>query len=170
MVADHLQTLTDDRTGRRSYVDIFLFYGIPVAVAALGYAWCLEVPKGVSSVLVGALSFFAGLLFSAQIALYSILPRDFAGQADPVSEARERKRGETTRRFFSHLNANISYCILLGATTLFAVVSFQIISFNRAVESALIITLSLHFFLTLLMLVKRMHAAFKSEIENNSQV
>ena len=120
-------------------------------------------PSEVNGALIAVFSVFAALLFSVQMALYGLSPREPRCGKDDTSDARKKARFERDRKFFADVNYNVSYLILLSCFSLLIFVAMMIASLSGSIEGAVLVALVSHFFLTLLMLVKRTHVAFSSK-------
>src|ERR1044071_7545092 len=72
IVEEHANSLVDLRDGQRSWSDAALFAGLPIAGAAfLTWGGARLTPDGVS-VLISALSVFAGLLFNLLVLAHAL--------------------------------------------------------------------------------------------------
>lgn len=167
IVQDHLATLYNDGTGKFSFVDFSLFYVVPLALGGLYFYCPFTLPKEVNGALIAVFSVFGALLFSAQMALYGLSPKNPKKGKDSTSNMREIKRFERDRKFFADVNYNVSYLILLSVISLLIFVAMMITKFSGRVEGAILVALVSHFFLTLLMLVKRTHIAFSSKYNDS---
>lgn len=165
VVRDHIGTLYDDKSGKFSKSDFAFFYLFPLLLGALYYFFPFPLPNEINGALIAVFSVFAALLFSAQMALYGLSPRKPSDGEDATSKAREEERFRRDRKFFADVNYNVSYLILLSCISLLVFVAMMIASLSGRLEGAILVVLVSHFFLTLLMLVKRTHIAFSSKYE-----
>ena len=166
VVRDHIATLYDDSTEKFSYLDFSFFYLLPVLLGMLYFFYPFQLPREINGALIAVFSVFAALLFSAQMALYGLSPKAPEESADETSKAREEERFRRDRKFFADVNYNVSYLILLSCVSLLVFVSMMIASISERLEGAILVALVSHFFLTLLMLVKRTHIAFSSKYDD----
>lgn len=157
---DHASTLIDDRDQRRSSVDVFVFYVVPLIFGAFYYWHPFELPDSVKPALIAVFSVFGALLFSAQVALYtlSLTPRRPAN--DSILQSLEDARYFREKKYFRDINYNVSYLILLSCLFLLLFVVLMVVSLPAPMEGAVLVFSVSHFFLTLLMLIKRTHIAF----------
>jgi len=132
-------------------------------LAGTFYQFPFNLPEGIETALIAVFSVFGALLFSAQIALYGLSPKDPKMTGDETTDTLEAKRFKRERRFFSDVNFNVSYLILLSCLSLIAFLALLILDVEKRVESTFIVGIVSHFFLTLIMLVKRTHIAFASK-------
>ena len=160
VVTDHIGTLRDDNTGERSYSDVATFYGIPAILCAVYYWTPIKLPDDLISSLIAVFAVFSALLFSAQIALYNLSIATTKSTGDAISDEREVKRMRNERTYFSDVNYNVSYLILVSCLSLITFIVLLIFPLKETVEGALLVLLTSHFFLSLLMLIKRSHIAF----------
>lgn len=166
VVRDHISTLYDDSSETFSVSDFAFFYLLPVLLGVLYFFFPFALPAEVNGALIAVFSVFAALLFSAQMALYGLSPREPAAGSDETSKAREEERFRRDRKFFADVNYNVSYLILLSCISLLIFVAMMIASLSGPLEGAILVVLVSHFFLTLLMLVKRTHIAFSSKYKD----
>lgn len=164
--SDHLSTLYNDKTGKMSLWDVATFYGLPIVFGALYYLFPFPLPNDINTALIAVFSVFAALLFSAQMALYGLSPQPPQKSNDPTTYSREHRRFERDRKYFSDVNFNVSYLILLSCISLIVFLTMLTASLPQVIEGAILSVFVSHFFLTLLMLVKRTHIAFSSKYTN----
>lgn len=157
---DHLSTLRDDRTGERSWPDLILFYALPIALALAYYSFPFSLPDSIEASLIAVFAVFAALLFSAQIALYGLSPRAPDASGDKVTDEANMKAFDNEKKFFREVNFNISYLILISSASLVLFLILMITHWPERIEGAILVLAVSHFFLTLLMLIKRTHVAF----------
>lgn len=153
IVRDHFATLKDERTRKLSLLDLFIFFGLGVIAAVISYAKCLLLEENTISVMITALSIFAGLLINVLILIYTVSQRPQAS-GDQI----ETQRAELERRFLREIFANLSFAILMAVLCVILLVAVIFFTGNvAAVLSALVAMLIVDFLLTLLMSLKRIH-------------
>lgn len=160
---DHLSTLYSDKTGKLSWLDVCFFYIVPTLLAVCFFFFPFKLPVGIETALIAVFSVFGALLFSAQIALYGLSPKSPKKSDDDTTQALENKRYKNERKFFSDVNFNVSYLILLSCLSLVVFLGLLVMNASAKTEGAFIVGIVLHFFLTLIMLIKRTHVAFASK-------
>ena len=160
VLRDHFSTLRNDKTGRLSLSDIALFYGLPCALGLAAYLYPVKIPTNIEGALIAVFSVFAALLFSAQIALYSLTPKEPDSGTDAIQEKLNSSKFTRQREFFRDVNYNVSYLILLSCLFLIAFIGIMVAEPADNLKGAILSFSVSHFFLTLLMLVKRTHVAF----------
>lgn len=160
IIIDHINTLYDDRTKNRSWTDISLFYLLPLIIASVFYFFPFKFPSGTYSALIAVFSVFSALLFSAQIALYSLSPKKPPSAEDNIERAILDKEYSDKKRYFADVNSNVSYLILMSCLSLIIFLVSLVFELNGVISGSVHVALVSHFFLTLLMLIKRSHIAF----------
>lgn len=166
IVAAHLGTLTNARTGKLSATDILTFYVLPGIIAAFIAFDSEQFPETFYGLAISVFAIFAALLFSVQIALFSILQRDMSAKKS-VSEAKARAgledRVDQRRELIREVNANISYLILIACLGVAMLLAFSLTS-HLAIERSIASTfLVCHFVLTVLLVIARVHTLFDEE-------
>jgi hypothetical protein len=164
LVARHLDSLRDHSTGERSWSDVVLFFGIPLTISAVAFyfSWLITL-ESLNSVL-GAFAIFAGLLFNLLLLIYT-----FSTDEHPKSLA--RVRGE----LILELHDNIAYSVLVSIfIVLLALLGTALLKHNDGIVNpgrvgryltAVITFLIANFFLTLLMILKRIHTMLRNKLD-----
>jgi hypothetical protein len=162
IIKDHFETLRDARNGRFSIFDFFAFFLVPMIVSLVGFLYGFSVKDPVETSLIAVFSVFAALLFSAQIALYGVFSKGIEASDDQIEEARNALKRQGRQRFFSEVNANVSYLILFSVLSLVWLLCALLIDSHEGIEDAVTLGITVHFIVTLLMLIKRVHIAFSA--------
>lgn len=161
IIFEHFATLRNASTERMSYIDIILFLVVPLVCAIFSRLTDFKLDEELYGFSVSIFSIFSALLFSAQVAMYSILRTPRLKNSDSIEDEKEKERFQKERKFLSEIMTNISYLILLSFICLIAVFVFKAFKFAPEIETAVLLALLLHFVLNLMMVVKRTHIAFK---------
>ncbi len=164
IVIDHLKSLKNAETGKVSAVDYVIFFVVPVLAGALGWKFICPDNNAYDATLT-FFGIFIGLLINIQVALFAILQRKWREGTDERSRPIKDEKLTTRLRLLKQANSNISYLTLiscLGAAL--ALASYAGFSGSGA-PAALISFVVAHFFLTLLMIIKRLHALFAEEYD-----
>ncbi|MGO9590864.1 MAG: hypothetical protein ACLP3K_12570 [Candidatus Acidiferrales bacterium] len=154
LVKDHFGTLRDFQTGKLSVSDVVVFGLLPFIFAL----WCgyraVAFDKDALIAVLTAFSIFAGLLFSLLLLVFTLT--DKTDSQSMLYAVRKQLIGE--------LYENISFAILvsIGIVTMTIVAA----TMHRATPEAgtgrvttfLLVLLMSNFILTILMILKRMHA------------
>lgn len=165
VIKSHLDTLSEK--GRLIRDDLLIFYVLPVllAVAVVVMKW--EVPEKALELSISVFSIFAALLLSVQVAMYGVALRGIS----PPDDSKKAKHYEDLKAnrdlLLKELNSNISYLILLSVITVTVTLVLFFLSPPRIYGSGLAICLYVHFFLTLLMVIKRSSIVFSREYESH---
>ena len=148
IVKEHLETLQDNRTKRTSLGDYLLFFCLPAA-SAVPLIWVnYGLSDGIRSVLVVAIAvsvFNVMLLPNVMLLAYD------------VGAANTRRQG-----FLREVYTNLAFAVLVGIVTLVLVVITAFVPQNVVATalSGAVYYLSGVFLLTVLMVLKRIHAIF----------
>jgi hypothetical protein len=161
IVKDHLDTLCDFGTQRISPFDIILFFVVPAFVAVPVALFTVPLTSNIASLLITILSIFAALLFNLLLILFDIMRKSetIRGQAQIQND------------FLQEIYNNVSYCILLSIVivllVIVALIDINIPVINRIITGT-VVYLTSSFTLTLLMVLKRIHALLAVEFRNGS--
>lgn len=149
----HFRTLHRNGSASVSIADIMLFYGAPAIVAAFVVFWMdRQLSDKAVDFLATVFSIFIGLLLNLLVLIF-----DHAKKSDkPVQ-----------RRVLQETFANISYSILVSVL-LVALLMLAKLSSGLCVKivSLVVATMVGNFFLTLLMVLKRVHTLVWEETQN----
>lgn len=174
----HIKTLKDNSTGKVSYWDIFTFFIIPIVFSIFTIVFNFKFSNDLISLLVNFGSIFTALLLSVLVLVY-----------DQSSKLRDREKELGTnitikikKSLLDQLYYNICYSIIVaislvmmcfiesicrGNTKIIEVSTDPSISFcidiNTYVATPLVSFLALHLILTIIMIVKRMHALLTTD-------
>jgi hypothetical protein len=180
ILTDHLDTLRDGDNAELSIVDLVTFYGIPMLIAML--FWMLtdkvdeKAAERIDSIVVSSFSIFAALLLNVQVLIIGLRARkegNLLGSAYeplPQNTSREDRAWQFNKQksrdtFIAEVFSNVSYAIaasiiLVGLTILLIFCGWDQTALAKSAQLFLII----HFVLTLLMILKRMHIVLGSVI------
>lgn len=172
IVRDHFATMRTQR-GNLYLVDLGLFFILPFVVAVAMVAAGMLVLTPVSSILVTSLSIFAGLLFNLLILILNM-----GDQSAAIIEQKGPSRMRRLHReLLSEVYANVAYGILVSIVTVVLVFLLETAApvlkadapASTAVViirlvSAIIFFLTGNFVSTLFMVLKRMHALLRRDL------
>jgi hydrogenase-4 membrane subunit HyfE len=167
IVRDHIDTLYDARSNRKSKLDLLVFYGIPVVISFCAYYSEFKVTKDVYNVSITFFGIFIALLLNIQVAMFSIFQRKWDVPNDERMAQIQRDTLEDRKQILTELNANISYLILVSCCALVAVLIFYVQNWNSGIAPVVALFFYGHFILTLVMIVKRSHALFQKEYRDS---
>lgn len=152
IVSNHIKTLVNANTSKPSLEDWIIFLFIPMATALVVGWFQLEISEGLANTLITILAIFVGLLMNVIVLLFDIVKRD---------EEKNNIKNVVLRETLS----NISYTILVSLVTIiFTLASYIEEQIITQVASVIIMFLMTHVVMTLLMVIKRMHALFANEM------
>ena len=153
IVRKHFATLKNSNTRKASFDDWFTFLVFPIGVAAFISYFKPVISESVLDLLIASLSIFVGLLINVVVLIFSII------QKEQDSRIKSDVLGETI--------TNICYTILISLITIvFAFIMFSENLHTKEIFTCLIYFLTIHFLVTLLMIIKRMYLLFIGEIDN----
>lgn len=164
IVVSHLNSLRDDR-GRFLWSDILMFFGVPLLAGMAFYFTGGTISKDALGQSITAFSIFAALLLSVQVALYNVSLRPISAPDDPRKKKKFDEVNQTRFELMKDLNDNVSYLILLSVCFVTLFLAAYVLEWKGAFVSAAGFTLYTHFFLTLLMVVKRASIVFSRAYE-----
>ncbi len=154
IVKGHMATLTEYGTGRRHNGDYMLFFGLPLILTA-GLLWTkVHVTNEIATIIITALSIFAGLLFNLLLLAHGMI------RSTPQDNLDEK-------RLIREIYSNISYAILVSILVIIVCMAFY---FSKRPWFVLGVTAFTHFFianfvLTLLMILRRIHILLSKEFQ-----
>lgn len=161
----HLATLKVDGETRYHRPDILLFFLLPLLIAVIAWALGTTIDRDTFNVSISVFAIFSALLLNVQIALFSISQREWKREDDELSDDLKKKKLAERRELLGELNTNISYLIVVSCLAVTAFLGFYVVKEANSIATPISIWLYAHFFLTLLMVIKRAHALFQKEYE-----
>ena len=167
VILDHVDTWRFYRVGAKGHYkrgDFLLFLGIPIGVATAWAVFCGAMNAELRGIIAVFLSVLAALLFNLNILVYNAFMRHKEKEGS-TKEANKLRRLVEKRRFMREMFNNISFAILIALVAIaFTVASAAVSSPDAAqILSGIAYGFLVLLFLTLLMLLKRMHALFRNE-------
>lgn len=163
IIRDHISTLYDARNGNLSRTDVITFLVLPIFFSAIAFHGNFSVKAEFYNVSITFFGIFIALLLNIQVAIFAIFQRKWDKPVDKkLADIQESKISERNI-ILKELNANVSYLVLFCCVTLLASVVFYALNWTAWLAPAIIVLLYCHFFLTLIMIVKRSHALFQME-------
>jgi hypothetical protein len=164
IIADHFKTLRDARSNRISLLDLVTFYFLPAVAAGTVFEYRVTFTSDVFGQSIAVFAIFSALLFSVQVALFGIFTKR-RSDVDEYREAFEARRLAARRELIKETNSNISYLIFFSAFSVTVFIGAFAVRLTDKVEAPIAVFLYLHFMLTLLMIIKRVHALFDKEYD-----
>ncbi len=167
IIRDHLKSLRNEKTDKPSYLDYFIFFGVPIILGFFVYYNDLHLDRESYNASITFFGVFIALLLNIQIAIFSIYQRKWKRKQEDIDAQIQDEDLEIRRRLLEQLNSNISYLVLICCITLVIVLSSYVQSDNSILTATITFGLYAHFILTMLMIVKRAHALFQREYGEN---
>ena len=153
IIKDHISTLRDHQTNKYYPPDFFLFFILPIFVAAGASFLLCPITGNVLDILVTSMSIFAALLFNLLLLVYDAI--------------RKEENSKTLRhKFLKEIFSNISFSVLISVITIIFLLIFPLFSkifLIPTILTFLIYYLVTLFILTLLMILKRTHVLLTTE-------
>ena len=163
IVKDHFLTLKDGNNTRPSFIDLFVFFVVPLIFASLTSWLNPPLSKELYNISITFFGIFIALLLNIQVAIFGIFQRNWAKPEDERLAIMQEQKLSWKRRLLKEINSNISYLVLFCCLGLFLFVGLYIFEATSRIFSFIIILVYMHFLLTLLMVVKRSHSLFQAE-------
>jgi hypothetical protein len=164
IISDHADTLRDYGTGKRSISDVCVFFGLPMAVAAVAVWTGIRIRVSAVTAILTASAIFVGLLPNLLILVLTFLMNAKGDASDSVLQLR--------KRFMREIAAHVSFSFVLSlALASIAVGALMLLRKDEnplgAVPTFLLVVGSVTLVLTMLMLIRRMHALVVSEFDRH---
>lgn len=166
IIVGHIDTLANP-AGKRSIVDCITFFGFPLVLGFIGIWMGFNLNKDIASMLVNFGAIFTALLLSVLVLVY-----------EQESRLRERKDVDpfyfAKKKLLNQLYYNICYSIICsivlvafcfahsifdGVVSEVSIAGFIVfLNFSKYVFTPLVLFVTANLMLTIVMIVKRMHA------------
>lgn len=155
ILKDHFSTMVSYGTGKRSIGDYALFFVLPAILTGFVVWFSIVLSDTAVNVLITALSILAGLLFNVLVLIHTLAERFVA----PTGK-------QDGQQFLREIYSNIAYAILISLLCLPPLVLLVIFqnSIIRGIANATATYLVLHLGLTLVMILKRLHALLSYDL------
>lgn len=163
IVCGHTKTL-NNRQQKISLIDLIIFYLLPAAISGALVYLKINIDTQLLSLLVNFGAIFTALLLSVLVLVYD--------QEAKVDRTEDKKQSSyiLKKELLSQLYYNISYSILVSLTLVIVCfihsmcgVENKIIGIYVTTPLAVFITINL--FLTIIMIVKRMHVLLTTQVK-----
>jgi hypothetical protein len=160
IIGDHTATLRYEHNQRASMPDFIFFYGLAVLLGAVLIYLNIIPTKDIVGVLITSFSVFAALLFNLLILVYDIVKKESEKQTLVGLKA----------RFLKELYSNVSYAILVSVIAIVFLVALYMADGHTRTQYVLgflMYSLSIHFVLTMLLILKRVHTLLSKEFDGS---
>ena len=176
----HGSTLVNATDGKRSLVDITVFYIVPIIFGIAAWFFVANISDEIINILVNCSAIFIGLLLNLLVLVYDQKNR-FKKGSNSDNSVEEWNAGSARVRLLHELYYNISYSILIAIVLLltslahigfkdielgpFDIKQFTGLEFipREDITSPIITFLGLNFVLTLMMVLKRFHTLLTTD-------
>lgn len=155
LVLDHFDTFRDASTGRMRVVDHVVYFGVPLALAAVCLirgARAAHIPE-----VLAAVAILTGLIFNVFVLLFDLTMR--ADKSDPAHQ-------KIINKLADELRANISYAVLLGLLLTAVFGGFAMFTDTNQplhpITTAVIVFVATQMLLTISMILKRIRAIYRA--------
>lgn len=174
VIFDHFATLRDSKGKKFSFLDLTFFYFAPISFGVFVYYLdSFTLSKEAYSLSVTFYGIFIALLLNMQVAIFGIFQRKNIGGSDKGVEKEDKKEiissndivdlQDLRTTILGETNSNISYLILVCCIALAIFFGFFVYEKPGRIQTAISVTINVHFLFTLLMIVKRVHVLFAEE-------
>lgn len=163
IITDHKATLKRRRSDGKdvySLQDVFVFLCLPIIVGIIAYHQMTAIETKNYSTSISVFSIFGALLFSAQVAMFSLLRRSAPQELNQPDAEIEREQIQFEREILIEVNSSISYLIVLSCLSISLLLFLSALDLYNNFITGLVCTIYTHYFLTAVMLIKRSHALF----------
>lgn len=167
IIIDHLDTLRNDVSKRVSIIDILIFFVFPIIGGFIVYLYDVKSSKDFYNASITFFGVFVALLLNFQVAAFGIYNRRWTLSSDEKLSQNQTEDLKIRRRLLKQTNSNISYLILISTFSIMLFLLLYSMEYTGRIASAISWTIYIHFILTLLMVVKRSHALFRKEYDEN---
>lgn len=163
VVKGHFSTLRNLDEDRMSRMDLFVFYVFPALIGLFCWYFCVVISASVYSASISVFAIFSALLFSVQVAMYGVFRTDRRKRDDMILEREEVETAENARKLLREINANVSYLIFVSGLAVTTILVCLAADIPKSAEAGALISIYLHFALTVAMVLKRAHEVFDAE-------
>lgn len=152
IVTSHLKTLRNDNTEKVGLDDLFTFLVLPILGATFLSYFHIELNDSATNIIITTLSILVGLLFNVIVIIFDIIKRD--------------NSKKLKNKLLNELLTNISYSIVLSIL----IISITLLTFIdncylKIGATWIVYFLIGNYFLTVLMILKRMYIMFINELD-----
>lgn len=164
IVLDHADTLRDYGTGKMSIADVSVFFGFPLAIAAVAVWAGVRMRVSAVTAILTASAIFIGLLPNLLVLVLTFLMNTKGDPGDHALQAR--------KQFMREITAHVSFSFVLSLGLASAATTALILLPDDdtpvgPVLTFLVVAGSIALLLTLLMLIRRMHVLIVTEFDRH---
>ena len=152
VIKSHFKTLVNHNTKKPGWDDWCIFLIAPIVIALLIVFFEKDASTNTVNLIITSLSIFVGLLINVLVLIFSLL------QKEKDSKIKIIVLKETI--------INITYVIIISVVTMILCFCMNIEGYYfKIIITFLIYLFTIHFILTLMMIVKRMYSLFINEMD-----
>ena len=155
IIRDHFRTFRSIRNGKIILEEIFIFWILPILIGV--YIVILEkyrFDKEYINILIASLSILAGFLFNLLAMIFGFMDKLQANANDDVKIALTKE-----------IHSNVSFCILLSIVCIIGLLLCNLrINWLTTLFNVIGVSGSIMFFLTLIMILKRIYIIMSKEV------
>ena len=167
ILRDHWATLYAAQSNRTNYLDLIVFYILPISAGIGAYKLGFNVKPEGYNVSITFFGIFLALLLNIQVAIFSIFQRKREQPLDKRQADAQKAELIDRRTLLHELNSNISYLTIVSCFALIAFLIFYVAEMKDGIGPAVAVVLYSHFILTFVMIVERSHALFQKEYRDS---
>jgi energy-coupling factor transporter transmembrane protein EcfT len=159
IVRSHLKTLRNHNTGKLGIDDYITFFILPFLGSSLLLFFSIKLNESAISIIITTLSILVGLLFNVIVIIFDIIKRDNT----------KKVKNEILHQLLTNISYGILISILIIVLTL---ITYFSNCYVNLISTWFVYFLLGNFFMTILMILKRMYLLFLNEldeIENNQK-
>jgi len=152
IILNHIRTLKNSNSNKVAFDDVLTFFIIPIIGSSSLIYFKIFLTESATNIIITTLSILVGLLFNVVVIVFDIIKRD--------------NSKKLKNEILNQLLTNISYSIIISITiiifTLFTYISVYLV---KIIVTWFVYFLIGNYFLTVLMVLKRMYKLFVNELE-----
>jgi hypothetical protein len=173
IIKDHILTLKNNQTKKISYLDIILFFIVPLIVSGIMVYLGIFLNDSLVNALITSFSIFSALLFNLLLLVYDISEKD-AKSTNSQTNSSAPKKNNIRQTVIKEIYINVSFSILVSLTTVVILITYFLKPSNCIVWIVNICSVQwllalviyycvILFILTLLMILKRIYKLLAQE-------
>lgn len=152
IISKHIGTLKNYNTNKLGFDDFITFIFIPLIVTGLLIYFDIGLSDRATNIIITTLSILVGLLFNVIVIIFDIIKRD--------------STKKIKNKLLEELLTNISYSILLSIFIIvFTLLTYINNELSNTIFTGIVYFLIGNYFLTVLMILKRMYQLFDNELK-----
>lgn len=152
ILAGHFKTLRNHNTGKVEFDDVFTFLILPIIGASTLSCFGIQLNDSATNIIITTLSILVGLLFNVIVIIFDIIKRDSS----------KKMKNELLNELLTNISYSIVISILIICVTLLTYIDIATI---RSVATWVVFLLIGNYFLTVLMILKRVYILFVNELD-----